>query len=107
MPSVCGSTPWELRASCGASSSPRDSSGPHCSICSCRSRWSDTCRRVDPISVVGCMALTVSVLFFIVYDSLESPLFILMLAIGLMNRQRLDDQDRNAQPATPSRCALM
>jgi drug/metabolite transporter (DMT)-like permease len=48
-------------------------------------------RRIDPISVVGCMVLTISGVFFIVYDSLESPLFILMLAIGLMNRQRLED----------------
>lgn len=49
-------------------------------------------RRLDPISVVGCMVLTMSAVFFIVYDSLESPLFILMLAIGLMNRQRLEDR---------------
>lgn len=48
-------------------------------------------RRIDPISVVGCMVLTMSGVFFIVYDSLESPMFILMLAIGLMNRQRLED----------------
>lgn len=53
-------------------------------------------RRSDPVSVAGCMVLTMSLLFFIVYDSLESPLFILMLAIGLMNRERLEDNDRQA-----------
>ena len=58
-------------------------------------------RRVDPISVVGCMLITISALFFFVYDSLESPLFILMLAIGLMNRERLEDSDRQARPCQP------
>ncbi len=53
-------------------------------------------RRIDPISVVGCMVLTMSGVFFIVYDSLESPLFILMLAIGLMNRQRLESRQSTA-----------
>ena len=52
-------------------------------------------RRIDPISVVGCMVLTVSMLFFIVYDSLESPLFILMLALGLMNRERIEDRKQS------------
>jgi hypothetical protein len=54
-------------------------------------------RRRDPMSVVGCMVLAMSLLFFIVYDSLESPLFILMLAIGLMNRVRLEDVDRQSR----------
>ncbi|MFZ0323049.1 MAG: hypothetical protein WAN48_02835 [Actinomycetes bacterium] len=54
-------------------------------------------RRRDAISIVGCMVLTMSLLFFFVYDSLESPLFILMLAIGLMNRERLEDDDRHAR----------
>jgi len=43
----------------------------------------------DPVSVLGCMAIVVSGLFFFVYDSLESPLFMLMLAIGLMNRRNI------------------
>jgi hypothetical protein len=51
-------------------------------------------KRPDPMSVLGCMLLSVSLLFFFVYDSLESPLFILMLAVGLMNRHRLEDSDR-------------
>lgn len=46
-------------------------------------------RRRDPFSVLGCMCLAVSGLFFFVYDSLESPLFLLFLAVGLMNAQRL------------------
>jgi hypothetical protein len=45
-------------------------------------------RRRDPYSILGCMCLAVSGLFFFVYDSLESPLFLLFLAIGLMNAQR-------------------
>jgi hypothetical protein len=45
-------------------------------------------RRRDPFSILACMGLAVSGLFFFVYDSLESPLFILFLAIGLMNVQR-------------------
>lgn len=49
-------------------------------------------RRLDAEAVLGCMGITVSLLFFMVYDSLESPLFVLMLLIGLMNRRRLDDE---------------
>lgn len=43
-------------------------------------------RRRDPISVLGCMCLVMSGVFMLVYDSLESPLFLLMLAVGLMHR---------------------
>ena len=50
-------------------------------------------RRRGPFSVVGCIALTTGTLFFFFYDSLESPLFILMLAVGLMNRERLDEDE--------------
>ena len=55
-------------------------------------------RRRDPESVLGCMTLALSVLFFFVYDSLESPLFLVMLAIGLMNRARLEDLARGPHP---------
>ena len=55
-------------------------------------QWLKHFRRRDVFSVVGCMCLVMSGLFFLVYDSLDSPLFILMLAIGLMNRERLQDQ---------------
>jgi hypothetical protein len=48
-------------------------------------------RRRDAVSIAGCMSLTVACLFFFVYDSLESPLFLLMLGIGLMNRERLEE----------------
>lgn len=57
-------------------------------------------RRRDPVSVLGCMTLVVSGVFFIVYDSLESPLFMLMLAIGLMNRRTSDDAEGTV-PARP------
>lgn len=59
-------------------------------------QWLKHIRRRDPVSVLGCMTMLSSMLFFFVYDSLELPLFILMLAIGLMNRERLDSS------ATPS-----
>jgi MFS family permease len=45
-------------------------------------------RRRDPLSILGCLSIALSVLFFFVYDSLESPLFLMMLAVGLMNVQR-------------------
>jgi hypothetical protein len=35
---------------------------------------------------IGCVLILQSLLYFVVYDSLESPLFTLMIAIGLMNR---------------------
>ena len=55
-------------------------------------QWLKHFRRRDIFSVLGCICLATSGLFFFVYDSLESPLFILMLAIGLMNRERLQDE---------------
>jgi hypothetical protein len=55
-------------------------------------QWFKHFRRRDIFSVLGCICLATSGLFFFVYDSLESPLFILMLAIGLMNRERLQDE---------------
>jgi hypothetical protein len=45
-------------------------------------------RGVAVLDVIGCMVILESLLFFLVYDSLESPLFTLMLAIGLMARGR-------------------
>jgi hypothetical protein len=55
-------------------------------------QWLKHFRRRDIFSVLGCMSLAMSALFFIVYDSLDSPMFILMLAVGLMNRERLQDE---------------
>jgi hypothetical protein len=56
-------------------------------------------RRRDPFSILGCMCLAMSCLFFFVYDSLESPLFMLFLAIGLMNAQRLVGVEPTDAPA--------
>ncbi len=53
-------------------------------------------RRRDPISVLGCMCLLMSGVFMIVYDSLESPLFILMLAVGLMHRSETTAHEKSA-----------
>lgn len=61
-------------------------------------QWFRHFRRRDPYTVLGCITLASSMLFFVVYDSLESPLFILMLALGLMNRERERDE-----AAVPSR----
>ena len=46
--------------------------------------------RREPACVLGCLTLVTSGLFFLVYDSLELPLFVLMLALGLMNRARTE-----------------
>lgn len=56
-------------------------------------------RRRDPVIVLGCMAVVLSCVFSLVYDSLESPLFMVMLAVGLMNRRRLaeDTSTSNAE----------
>ncbi len=51
-------------------------------------------RRRDAFTVLGCLTILTSSLFFLVYDSLESPMFILMLAVGLMNRERLESLSR-------------
>jgi hypothetical protein len=50
-----------------------------------------------PYAVVGCTLLVMSAPLFLVYDSLESPLFTLMIAIGLMARERMD-AERPAEP---------
>ena len=62
-------------------------------------QWFSHFRRRDPYSVLGCMSLVVSMLFFWVYDSLESPLFVLFLAVGLMNVQR----QVRVEPTEPQR----
>jgi hypothetical protein len=49
---------------------------------------------------IGCVLILQSMLYFFVYDSLESPLFTLMLAIGLMNRpQPQADSEPHASPS--------
>lgn len=41
----------------------------------------------DPVAIIGCLVIVLSLLFSFVYDSLESPLFTVMIAVGLMNRR--------------------
>lgn len=41
----------------------------------------------DPVALVGCLVIFMALLFSFVYDSLESPLYTMMIAIGLMNRR--------------------
>lgn len=54
---------------------------------------------LQPYSVIGCALIVTSALLFFVYDSLESPFFTLMIAIGLMNRERLPVEG-SGQPVT-------
>ncbi|MDQ3627431.1 MAG: hypothetical protein M3419_01135 [Actinomycetota bacterium] len=51
-------------------------------------------RSEDPIAIAGCVSIVMSLVFFFVYDSLESPLYTLLLAIGLMNRRLIGGTDR-------------
>jgi O-antigen ligase len=41
----------------------------------------------DPVALTGCAVIVMCLVFNFVYDSLESPLFTVMIAIGLMNRR--------------------
>jgi hypothetical protein len=41
----------------------------------------------DPVALIGCTVIFMGLIFSFVYDSLESPLFTIMIAIGLMNRR--------------------
>ena len=45
----------------------------------------------DPVAIVGCVVICMSILYSFVYDSLESPLFTMMVGIGLMNRRYVAD----------------
>lgn len=51
-----------------------------------------------PYAVVGCTLIVTSGLLFLVYDSLESPLFTLWAAIGLMNRERVAAEHASERP---------
>jgi hypothetical protein len=46
----------------------------------------------DPVALIGCTAIFMGLIFSFVYDSLESPLFTIMIAIGLMNRRFVRDR---------------
>jgi hypothetical protein len=41
----------------------------------------------DPVALAGCAVILMSVIFSFVYDSLEAPLFTVMLTIGLLSRR--------------------
>lgn len=41
----------------------------------------------DPVALIGCLVISLAMLFSFFYDSLESPLFTMMIAIGLLNRR--------------------
>jgi hypothetical protein len=41
----------------------------------------------DPVAIAGCAVILMSVIFSFVYDSLEAPLFTVMLTIGLLSRR--------------------
>jgi hypothetical protein len=41
----------------------------------------------DPVALTGCSVILMCLIFNFVYDSLESPLFTVMIAVGLMNRR--------------------
>jgi hypothetical protein len=53
------------------------------------------------LSITCCLVIVLSLVFAVVYDSLESPLYTLMIAIGLLNRQLVGDVrqrwDRSAE----------
>ncbi len=55
---------------------------------------------VRPYAVAGCTLILVSGVLFLVYDSLESPLFTLMIAIGLMTREGLAAQETSEMTET-------
>lgn len=56
-------------------------------------------RRREPLCIVGSITIVTSGVYFIVYDSLELPMLISFLAIGLMNRERiLTDQGWDTTP---------
>jgi hypothetical protein len=41
----------------------------------------------DPVALAGCAAILMSFIFSFVYDSLEAPLFTVMIAVGLLSRR--------------------
>jgi hypothetical protein len=55
-------------------------------------------RSPDTVAVVATVSIAVSLVFFLVYDSLESPLFTLMIAIGLAARRFLPEVRRPWEP---------
>jgi hypothetical protein len=56
----------------------------------------------DPVALAGCAVILMSVIFSFVYDSLEAPLFTVMIAIALLSR-RYVRQSQLAPVAAPGR----
>lgn len=54
-----------------------------------------------PIALIGTTNLIVSLVLFITYDSLGSPLFIVMMSIALMNRELIAQWRRRAAAPAP------
>lgn len=52
----------------------------------------------DPVAIVGCLVICLSIVYSFVYDSLEAPLFTMMMAIGLMNRRYVSDDQLAGTP---------
>lgn len=46
-------------------------------------------REQDPVALICCTVISLALFFSLVYDSLESPLFTMMIAIALLNRRFL------------------
>jgi hypothetical protein len=57
----------------------------------------------DPVALAGCAALLMSFIFSFVYDSLEAPLFTVMIAVGLLSRRFVRDSQLapTAPPGSP------
>ena len=53
----------------------------------------------DPVAIAGCSVILMSVIFSFVYDSLEAPLFTVMIAIGLLSRRFV--RDSQLAPTSP------
>jgi hypothetical protein len=54
-------------------------------------------RSTSPLALIGTTVILLSLVFFLFYDSLGSPLFITMIAIALMNREVLTAARRTPQ----------
>ena len=59
-------------------------------------------RADDPVALIGCLVIVLAMLFSFFYDSLESPLFTMMIAVGLLNR-RFIRADHVASSVPPAR----
>jgi hypothetical protein len=56
----------------------------------------------DPVAIVGCVVICMSILYSFVYDSLESPMFTVMVGIGLMNRRYVADKQLARTSTAPA-----